>query len=378
MQRRKFLSKAGTALAVGAAGIPTLASAQTSALPTIKWRLTSSFPKSLDTIFGAADVLSKRVAAGTGGRFQIQVFAAGEIVPGPSALDAVKDGTVECCHTAPYYYFGKDATFAFGTALPFGLNARQQNAWMYHGGGLALMREFYKDYNVINFPSGNTGAQMGGWFRKEIKTVADLKGLKMRIAGLAGRVLSKVGVVPQQISGGDIYPALEKGTIDAAEWVGPYDDEKLGFNKVAKYYYYPGWWEGGPQLDLFVNIKQWEALPPEYKSILESACAEANLDMLAKYDAVNPAALRRLVGQGVQLRPFSREILNACYAAANAVYAEEAEKNAKFKKIYEPWKKFRDDQILWFRVAEQNFDNFMATADQAKGKTSDKAVGAKK
>ncbi len=382
MRRRKFLSNAGSALAVGAASISTIASAQTAALPTIKWRLTSSFPKSLDTIFGAADVISRRVAVATGGKFQIQVFAAGEIVPGPSALDAVKDGTVECCHTAPYYYFGKDATFAFGTALPFGLNARQQNAWMYHGGGLALMREFYKNYNIINFPSGNTGAQMGGWFRKEIKTVADLKGLKMRIAGLAGRVLAKVGVVPQQISGGDIYPALEKGTIDAAEWVGPYDDEKLGFNKVAKYYYYPGWWEGGPQLDLFVNIKQWEALPPEYKSVLESACAEANLDMLAKYDAVNPAALRRLVGQGVQLRPFSREILNACYAAANAVYAEEAEKNAKFKKIYEPWKKFRDDQILWFRVAEQNFDNFMATADQASdktsGKTNDKAVGVKK
>lgn len=382
MQRRKFLSNAGSALAVGAGSISTIASAQTAALPTIKWRLTSSFPKSLDTIFGAADVISRRVAVATGGKFQIQVFAAGEIVPGPSALDAVKDGTVECCHTAPYYYFGKDATFAFGTALPFGLNARQQNAWMYHGGGLALMREFYKNYNIINFPSGNTGAQMGGWFRKEIKTVADLKGLKMRIAGLAGRVLAKVGVVPQQISGGDIYPALEKGTIDAAEWVGPYDDEKLGFNKVAKYYYYPGWWEGGPQLDLFVNIKQWEALPPEYKSVLESACAEANLDMLAKYDAVNPAALRRLVAQGVQLRPFSREILNACYAAANAVYAEEAEKNAKFKKIYEPWKKFREDQILWFRVAEQNFDNFMATADQASdktsGKTNDKAVGVKK
>jgi TRAP-type mannitol/chloroaromatic compound transport system substrate-binding protein len=370
MQRRKFLSTAGATLAAGAAAVPALSNAQTAAptatLPTIKWRLTSSFPKSLDTIFGAAEVLSKRVASATGGKFQIQVFAAGEIVPGPSALDAVKDGTVECCHTAPYYFFGKDPTFAFGTALPFGLNSRQQNAFMYHGGGLALMREFYKDYNIINFPAGNTGAQMGGWFRKEIKTVADLKGVKMRIAGLAGRVLSKVGVVPQQITAADIYPSLEKGTIDAAEWVGPYDDEKLGFYKVAKFYYYPGWWEGGPELDLFVNLKQWEALPPEYRSILEAACAEANADMLAKYDALNPAALRRLVGQGVQLKAFSRDIMNACYAAANEVYAEESEKNPKFKKVYDSWKKFRDDQILWFRVAEQNFDNFMATADQAK------------
>ena len=369
MQRRKFLT-AGASLA---AAVPALSQAQSAALPAIKWRLTSSFPKSLDTIFGSADTIAKRVLTSTGGKFVIQVFAPGEIVPGPQALDAVRDGTVECCHTAPYYYFGKDPTFAFGTAMPFGMNSRQQNAWMYHGGGFALMREFYKDYNIINFPAGSTGAQMGGWFRKEIKTVADLKGLKFRIAGLAGRVLSKLGVVPQQISGADIYPALEKGTIDAAEWVGPYDDEKLGFNKIAKYYYYPGWWEGGPELDLFVNIKQWEALPSEYKSILEGACAEANVDMLAKYDALNPAALKRLVQNGVQLRPFSKEILNACYRAANEVYEEESAKNPKFKKIYDAWKIFRDDQILWFRVAEQNFDNFMATA----GKVAKPAQGKK-
>ena len=368
MQRRKFLSSAGVSLAAGAAALPGLSQAQATALPTIKWRCTSSFPKSLDTIFGGADVISKRVAAATAGKFTIQIFAAGEIVPGNQALDAVKDGTVECCHTAPYYYFGKDPTFAFGTSVPFGMNARQQNAWMYHGGGLALMREFLKDYNVINFPAGNTGAQMGGWFRKEIKTLNDLKGMKFRIAGLAGVVLSKLGVVAQQISGGDIYPALEKGTIDAAEWVGPYDDEKLGFNKIAKYYYYPGWWEGGPELDLYVNIKQWEALPPEYKSILESACAEANIDMLAKYDAVNPAALKRLVSNGVQLRPFSKEIMNACYKATVETYDEIAAKNAKFKKVYDSWKVFRDDQILWFRVAEQNFDNFMATAGSAQAK----------
>jgi TRAP-type mannitol/chloroaromatic compound transport system substrate-binding protein len=361
MQRRKFLT-AGAGFAAGATAVPALSQTQAAALPTVKWRLASSFPKSLDTIFGGADTIAKRVLSASGGKFVIQVFAAGEIVPGPQALDAVKDGTVECCHTAPYYYFGKDPTFAFGTAMPFGMNSRQQNAWMYYGGGLALMREFYKDYNIINFPAGSTGAQMGGWFRKEIKTVADLKGLKFRIAGLAGRVLSKLGVVPQQISGGDIYPALEKGTIDAAEWVGPYDDEKLGFNKIAKYYYYPGWWEGGPELDLFVNIKQWDSLPPEYKSILEGACAEANVDMLAKYDALNPAALKRLVQSGVQLRPFSKDILNACYRAANEVYDEESAKNPKFKKIYDAWKIFRDDQILWFRVAEQNFDNFMATA----------------
>jgi TRAP-type mannitol/chloroaromatic compound transport system substrate-binding protein len=224
------------------------------------------------------------------------------------------------------------------------------------------MREFMKDYNVYNIPAGNTGAQMGGFFRKELKTVADLKGLKFRIGGSAGVVMQKLGVVPQQIAGGDIYPALEKGTIDAAEWVGPYDDEKLGLYKVAKYYYYPGWWEGGPELDLFVNTKAWSELPKDYQSILEAACAEANMDMTAKYDALNPPALRRLVAAGVQLRPFPREIMQACHKAAVEVYDEFATTNPKFKKVYEPWKKFRDEDILWFRVAEQNFDQFMATA----------------
>jgi TRAP-type mannitol/chloroaromatic compound transport system substrate-binding protein len=364
MQRRKFLKTASAGLAAGTLAVPTLSRAQAAAAPEVKWRLASSFPKSLDTIYGAADTISKRVASATNGKFQIQVFAAGEIVPGLQVLDAVQNGTVQCGHTAPYYYFGKDPTFAFACAIPFGMNARQQNAWMYYGGGLELMREFFKEYNVINFPAGNTGAQMGGWFRKEIKSLADLKGLKMRIGGFAGVVMSKLGLVPQQIAGGDIYPALEKGTIDAAEWVGPYDDEKLGFNKVAKYYYYPGWWEGGPELDLFVNTKAWAELPKDYQSILEAACYEANMSMLAKYDAVNPPALKRLVAAGVQLRPFSKEVLAACYKAANEVYAETSAKNPKFKKVYDHWKAFRDDEILWFRVAENNFDNFMATVDR--------------
>jgi TRAP-type mannitol/chloroaromatic compound transport system substrate-binding protein len=357
MQRRSFLKKAAAGLAVGAAATPALAQAQ----PEIKWRLASSFPKSLDTIYGGAELVSKRVAAATNGKFQIQVFAAGEIVPGPGVLDAVKDGTVQCGHTASYYFVGKDPTFAFDTAMPFGLNARQQNAWMYHGGGLELMREFFKDYNIHQIPAGNTGAQMGGWFRKEIKTVEDLKGLKFRIGGFAGQVLAKLGVVAQQIPGGDIYPALEKGTIDAAEWVGPYDDEKLGFNKVANHYYYPGWWEGGPQLSVYVNIKQWESLPKDYQAILEAACAEANVDMQAKYDAKNPAALKRLVQGGTKLHPFSQEIMTASYKAAFELYEETAAKNDKFKKIYEPWKKFRDEQYLWFRVAENTFDNFVFT-----------------
>ena len=360
MQRRSFLKNAGAASAgLAATALATPALAQN--LPEVKWRLTSSFPKSLDTIFGAADTISKAVAAATNNKFQIQVFAAGEIVPGLQALDAVQNGTVECCHTAPYYYFGKDPTFAFGSAVPFGMNARQQNAWMYEGGGKQLMAEFYKNYNIVSFPAGNTGAQMGGFFRKEIKTVADLKGLKMRIAGLAGVVMSKLGVVPQQIAGGDLYPSLEKGTIDAAEWVGPYDDEKLGLGKVAKFYYTPGFWEGSAALDLFVNQAAFGKLPKEYQAILEAACAYANITMLARYDSKNPGALRRLIAGGVQLRQWPRPVLEAAWKASNEVYEETAASNPRFKKVYEPWKAFRDEQIRWFGVAEQGFDSFMAT-----------------
>jgi TRAP-type mannitol/chloroaromatic compound transport system substrate-binding protein len=370
MQRRSFLKQAGAGLAVGASAAPALA--QSTASPEVKWRLASSFPKSLDTLFGAAETMAKRVSAATNGKFQIQVFAAGEIVPAFQVVDAVQNATVQCAHTAPYYFYGKDPTFALGCTVPFGMNARMQNAWMYHGGGLELMRDFLKDYNIINFPAGNTGAQMGGFFRKEIKTLADMKGLKMRIAGLAGAVMQRLGVIPQQIAGGDIYPALEKGTIDSAEWVGPYDDEKLGLYKVAKYYYYPGWWEGCAEVDLYVNAKAWADLPKDYQAVLEGACYEANVEMLAKYDAVNPPALRRLVASGVQLRPFPREIMQASWKAANEVYDELSASNPRFKKVYEPWKKFRDEEILWFRVAEQNFDQFMATM------SAQAAAGAKK
>ncbi|MBI3375826.1 MAG: TRAP transporter substrate-binding protein DctP [Betaproteobacteria bacterium] len=364
MERRSFLKKAAIGVAAGTVAAPAIAQSQPASQPAVQWRMAASWPKSLDTLYGGCELISKHVAAATGGKFNIKVFAAGEIVGGLQVLDAVQNGTVECGHTAPYYYFGKDPTFAFATAIPFGLNARQQFAWMHHGGGLELMRDFYKDYNVINIPAGNTGAQMGGWFRKEIKTVADLKGLKFRIGGTGGLPLVKLGVVPQQIAGGDIYPALEKGTIDAAEWVGPYDDEKLGFYKVAKHYYYPGWWEGGPQLDLLIGTKAWEALPADYKAILEMACAEAYGWMVAKYDALNPAALKRLLANGVKLQPFSNDIMAACYKATQEVYDEIATKNAKFKKVYEPWKKFRDEQVQWFSIAEGRFDSFMVAAER--------------
>src|SRR5438876_7697699 len=359
MERRSFLKKAAAGVAAGAVAAPAIAQSQ----PNVQWRLAASWPKSLDTLYGGPELMARRVAEITDGKFQIRVFAAGEIVPALQVLDAVQAGTVELGHTAPYYYFGKDPAFAFGTAVCFGMNTRQQTAWWHFGGGSEAMAPLWKEYGCIALLAGNTGCQMGGWWRKEIKTVADMKGVKMRIGGMAGLIMAKLGVVPQQLGAPDIYPSLEKGTIDAAEWVGPYDDEKLGLYKVAKYYYYPGWWEGGPELDLFVNIAAWEKLPKDYQGALEAACYEANVDMVAKYDAVNPPALRRLVAAGVQLRPFPREIMQASYKAATEVFDETSAKNAAFKKVFEPWRKFRDEEILWFRVAEQNFDQFMATAN---------------
>ncbi len=314
--------------------------------------MASSFPKSLDTIYGAAEIMSKRVSQLTDGRFNIRVFPGGELVPALQVMDAVQAGTIEMGHSASYYYFGKDATFAFDTAVPFGMTARQQTAWMDQGGGRQLMREFFDDYGIVNFMGGNTGTQMGGWFRRQVHKPEDLNGLKMRVGGFAGRVMQRLGVVPQQIAGGDIYPALEKGTIDAAEWIGPYDDEKLGFNKVAPFYYSPGWWEPGAQLSFYVNKKEWEKLPKEYQHALEVATYEAHIAMQAMYDARNPAALARLIKSGVKLQTFSKSIMDACYKASQAVIEEEATKNPKFKKVLEPWRRFMLDQNNWYSVAE--------------------------
>ena len=358
MKRRQFLTAAGAGAVATTVAAPAIAQSS----PEIKWRLTSSFPKSLDTIYGGAEVMAKMVSELTDGKFQIQVFAAGEIVPGLQALDAVSNGTVEACHTVSYYYVGKDPTFAIAASVPFGLNARQQNAWLFQNGGNDLFNSFYKGFNVHGLPCGNTGAQMGGWFRKEIKTVADVSGLKMRIGGIAGQVLQKLGAVPQQIAGGDIYPALEKGTIDGAEWVGPYDDEKLGFNKVAPFYYYPGWWEGGPTVHAFFNLDKFNALPKSYQAALLAACTYANTQMQAKYDVQNPGALKRLVAAGTQLRPFPVDVMEACYKASNELYAEISARNPNFKKAIEAMVAHRSDQYLWWQVAEYTFDNFMIRA----------------
>ena len=354
MDRRSLIRQAGIA-GVLAAGVAPAVHAQAA----IRWRLASSFPKALDTIYGAAETFAQKVGEMSGGKFTVSVHAAGELMPAFGVVDGVQNGTVECCHTAPYYFFGKDETFALGCAIPFGLNSRQMTAWIYEGNGGRLLREFYANYNIVNFAAGNTGAQMGGWYRKQVKSAKDIKGLKFRVGGFAGKVIERMGGVPQNIPGGEIYQALEKGTIDAAEWVGPYDDQKLGFNKVAPFYHYPGWWEGGPQLDVFVNNKAYEALSAENKAIVAAAAAFAHTTMQAKYDVKNPAALRQLLGAKTKVVSFPKDVMSLAFKESMALYAEISAKNPNWKKVYDDYSNFRREQNQWFRFTEARFDQFM-------------------
>ena len=361
MDRRHFLRNSALG-SVAAAGLAAPAIAQQA--PKLRWRMTSSYPKSLDTIHQGAVTLAEYVRGMTDGAFDIQVFAPGEIVGGLQAADAVAEGTVEAAHTSSYYYWGKDPVWALPTAIPFGLNPRQQNAWFYYGGGNDMMNEFYAKQNLYGLPLGNTGAQMGGWYRKEIATPEDLRGLKMRIGGFAGKIMEKLGVVPQNIPGGDIYASLEKGAIDAVEWVGPYDDEKLGFVKVAPYYYYPGWWEGGATLHAMFNLEAWNALPPAYQTALKVGCQAVTCDMMANYDWKNPDALLRLVAAGAQLRPMSEAIMDAGFQASQEVYAEIGAGNETFRKIFDTIAGFRGNSFQYQQIADYTYDTFMMIQKQ--------------
>ena len=324
----------------------------------MRWRLVSSYSRGLDTIYGAAEVLAERVSHLTGGQFRIVVYPAGELVPAFEVLESVQKGTAQMGHSASYYYIGKNPALAFDTTVPFGLTARQFNSWAYHGGGKELLRNLFADYNIINFPGGNTGVQMGGWFNREVNSVADLRGLSMRIPGVGGRVMDHLGVTVQQIPGGEIYPALERGTIDAAEWVGPYDDEKLGFAQVAAYYYYPGWWEPGANLSMYINKDAWESLPSTYQHALEVASAEANMYMLSRYDAVNPPSFKRIVESGIEVRAFPQDIMDAAYAASEELLQEPMSDPA-YARIYASYTAWREAATTWFGTSEQTFTDYL-------------------
>ena len=354
MKRRKFLGKvtlAGTTVLAGCGTQNTDAPAVHTGTPMLRWRLASSFARSLDTIYGAAEIMANRVRQLTHKRFTIRVYPAGEIVPAFEVLDSVQKGTVHMGHSAGYYYIGKNPAFAFDTTIPFGLTARQFNSWVYEGGGQNVLRELFSDYGVLNYPGGNTGAQMGGWFNREINSLLDLRGLSMRIPGLGGRVMDQLGVTVQQIPGGEIYPALERGAIDAAEWVGPYDDEKLGFNQVAHYYYYPGWWEPSANLSFFINQSIMQELPPSYQAALEVAMAEANQYMLARYDALNPPAFQRIIRSDIELRPFPNDVMDAAQKASDAIL-QELRTEPGFTHVHDAFLAWRHDSDAWIHTAE--------------------------
>src|SRR3954465_6404355 len=346
VSRRNFARLAAATSAVAVAS-PAIAQQ-----PTVKWRLASSFPKSSEGLWGAAPTVAKFVQEMSDGKFTIDSFAAGEIVPGLQVMDAVSNGTVECGHSYGGYYIGKNPTLIFDGSLPFGMTPRQHNAWYLYGDGKKLMDEAYDGMGVVSIPMGNTGGQTFGWFRKEIKSPADFNGIKMRVAGFGGKVLSKLGVVPQQIAGGEIYPALEKGTIDAVEWVGPYDDEKLGFHKVAKYMYLPGVLEMEANNSFYISKARWAELPPPYQAMLRAACAYTVMDMLAGYDARNPKALVRLGAAGTQLSLLSPDILKALRTALEQVLDEKAAKSEQFKRVLDNWRAFRAEQHRWFSIAD--------------------------
>lgn len=361
MKRRSFLKKAiPGALAGGllAGCRAENAGPAVHTQPTVDWRLVSSFPRSLDALFGAAERMCKRVAELTENRFRIRPYPAGELVPGLQVLDAVQQGTVACGQTAGYYYTGKNPALAFATTVPFGLTARQQQAWMTRAGGLELISEVLADFNIVPFYAGGTGAQMGGWFRQEVPDLGALKGLKMRIPGLGGEIMSRLGVTVQVLAGSDIYMALERGAIDATEWVGPYDDEKLGFHKVARNYYYPGWWEPGSSIDHYVNRAAWDKLPAAYQVAFATATAEAGAWMMSTYDLENPAALTRLLAHGVQLRKFPDDVMAEAEKVSIALMEERAAKDALYGKVYTHWKKFRQESFRWFGTAELAYQGF--------------------
>lgn len=356
MDRRSLIKKTGLAGVLAAGAAPAIVGAQ----PAVRWRCSSGFPSALDTIYGTAVTVAKRISDATDGRFQITVAPAGEIVPMIQAADAVSNGTVECSHTAAFYYVGQDPAWTFGTTAPFGMNYRQFNAWWFEGGGEAAFNQFLAPRNMRNILCGNTGVQMGGWYRREINTLEDVRGLRIRIPGLGGRVWAALGAVPQQIAGGDIMPALERGTIDAVEWVGPHDDERLGFHRVARFYYYPAFWEPGAALGFLVNNRAWDALPPAYREIFTAAAHEGNADMVAKYDHLNPIALRRLIAGGTQLRPMPRPILEAAFRASQEIYTEISGQNAEFKRLHDHYFAAMRPMVSWMRLTEGTYDSFIA------------------
>ena len=353
IRRRDFLKRAGTGTAglaaLGACGDSGASGATQGAGgisgPRVSWRMQTSFSPNLDLLHGSGERIGQRVEELTGGNFTIRVYGAGEIVPGLQVMDAVMQGTLQCGLTSGYYYIGKHPGLAFDTAIPFGMTTRQTLSWLHYGGGLELINAIYADFGIVSIPASTTGGQMGGWFREPVNSLAELAGLRMRIPGIGGEIMSRLGVTVQTLAAPEIYPALERGAIDAVEWVGPYDDERMGLHEIAKHYYYPGWWEPGVTIGLLVSLDAFAELPPAYQSALRTVCHETFCDRLAAYDARNPSALDRLVrDHGVVVSAYSNDVMEAAWRESRAYLEELAGGNAEFATLLESYMAFRDTQ----------------------------------
>jgi TRAP-type mannitol/chloroaromatic compound transport system substrate-binding protein len=358
LHRRAFL-RTGAAVALSSPAVAAPAVAQSA--PEVRWRLTSSFPKSQDTLFSAGQQLCRFVAEATDNKFQIQANAAGELSTSRQALDVVRSGAVECAHTPLAFHTSKDMTLGFGTGMPFGLNPRQQQAWWWYGGGSEIVNGALRRLGAYGIPAGITGGQMGGWFKREINTLEDLKGVRFRVNGPGGPVFARIGAVPVEIPHSDVLAALETNAIDGAEFLSPHDDERLGLVKAAKYNYGPCWWESAGVVHLVVNLEKWNALPAPYRAALTRACDAVNLRMLAKYDFLNPTSLKRLVAAGALVRQFPQPVLEACHRATAEHFGEIAAKDAQFKKAMDSVSAFLREHLQWLQVSDHAFDTLQIT-----------------
>jgi TRAP-type mannitol/chloroaromatic compound transport system substrate-binding protein len=361
MKKLVLISMVTVLTACGGGHSPASVSEAAEPQKVFKWRMVTTWPKNLPGLGTAPERMADNIRVMSNGRLDIKVYGAGEVVPALEVFEAVSQGTVQMGHGAAYYWKGKVPIAQFFTAVPFGLTAQEMNGWLLHGGGLELWRELYDRYNLYPIPSGNTGVQMAGWFNKEINSLDDLRGLKMRIPGLGGEVFERAGGTAVNLPGGEIFTSIKTGVIDATEWVGPYNDLAFGLHQVAKYYYYPGWQEAGPTLEMLVNRQAWDELPDDLKAIVEQASLAGNADMLAEYTARNNAALQELTDtHGVELRRLPDDVLAEIQKISEEIITELVDDDALSQRIYVSWSEYRDNVVEYHEISERAYINARA------------------
>jgi TRAP-type mannitol/chloroaromatic compound transport system substrate-binding protein len=357
LKRRSLVRHAGMAGILAGLSAPAV-----QAQAAVRWRLGVTYHPSLDVITAGTELFARQIQQISGGRLQVTLVPSEEPPVALAQLQALQHGELDALHAVPSHFVSIDECFALDSAIPFGLNSRQMSAWMLEGNGSRLLREFYAQHQVVNFPMGNSGAQLGGWFRRELQGPSDLEGLRMQIGGLGARVMQSLGAVPQLFPTGEVVAALERGQIDGAEWVGPHDDRRLGLGRAVRHCYYPGWWEGGAQLSLYCGAKAWRNLSPDFRLMVELAAQSAHAAIQARYDLVNPLAFKQLVAAGARIKPFPPKLVDAAFRASNALYSDLSQRNPAWRRIYSDFAAFRREQNLWHRVCEATFDRYMQAA----------------